>query len=866
MIRLLVKALYGLLLAFVLVICIGSFLFTTTPGLYTTLKLGKLFIPGKLSVRHLSGSLAKNLTIGEIEYHFEDITVKINDLTLNWDVKGIFNRQVHINDIRASKVLFNTEHKTPLHVVLKLPFALRASHAEVDALDIQVKDFVQHFYTVQGQVDFNQQGLALNALTFDTAQQAFAMQLSIAGDFPYATHAQLQMNSNQSRLNAKLSLDGDFNKLQWIGEMHGLYEVSLKGALKEGKNISQQLKWRKIEWSMNSANSLKSPEGSLNIQGTLPKIKLDVDATLLNKETKPWVVKGSIQGELPWSWHLIGQLNPAPSSSPDGLMTQLSLKGDILTNQQGHLDLTIAPGIYRLPKDSLVTSLPFKGGQIRATLSSQGLIGNGSVAIDDAKKLSLDFKLPNFNLSQQSVAKQTINANLSLQINTLDFLNKISPDIANPSGTVVASLKATGALNKLVFETALNLTKASLSIPILGLKLDNMNFSITGKHMQWQGTGSIESAGKQITLQGQGPLSTPLNATIKVSGSNFPLVNTKEYQIHISPQLELKITPTLIHLSGAIQVPYARILPQTFTNSTTLSDDVVFVTHQKTKHSTLKTSMDVHLEMGNDVELSLKGLHASLIGGVNLTQQTQGSIRANGELSVKKGQYKAYGQDLNIDQGQLLFTGGPWDSPGINLRASKKVTNNNDDFIASNQLFDFNTSNLQTPTIGTNVTVGVEVTGRLTSPRVLLFSVPAILSQADILSMLVLGRPASQANKAGGQLLLAAISSMNIGSANHGAQLIEQLKQNLGFDFNVKTTTSFNQRTNQLSDSTSFVVGKSLSKRIYLSYNVGLSQADPNVFTLKYLLNKFLSIQVSTSESGNGIDVFYTRSKEKAHD
>ena len=148
--------------------------------------------------------------------------------------------------------------------------------------------------------------------------------------------------------------------------------------------------------------------------------------------------------------------------------------------------------------------------------------------------------------------------------------------------------------------------------------------------------------------------------------------------------------------------------------------------------------------------------------------------------------------------------------------------------------------------------MGVEVTGRLTSPNILLFSIPSILSQSDILSMLILGRPASQANQSGGQLLLAAISSMNLGSRTNSTQLLEQLKQNLGLDFNMQTNSNYNQQTKQVSNTTAFVVGKTLSKRLYLSYNVGLSQVDPNVLILKYLLNTFFSIQVSSSKTGNG--------------
>ena len=78
----------------------------------------------------------------------------------------------------------------------------------------------------------------------------------------------------------------------------------------------------------------------------------------------------------------------------------------------------------------------------------------------------------------------------------------------------------------------------------------------------------------------------------------------------------------------------------------------------------------------------------------------------------------------------------------------------------------------------------------------------------------------------------------------------------------MQTNTNYDQRTNQFNDSTGLVLGKSLSKKLYVSYNVGLSQADPNVLTLKYLLNKFFSVQASSSTSGNGIDILYTEPRK----
>ena len=59
---------------------------------------------------------------------------------------------------------------------------------------------------------------------------------------------------------------------------------------------------------------------------------------------------------------------------------------------------------------------------------------------------------------------------------------------------------------------------------------------------------------------------------------------------------------------------------------------------------------------------------------------------------------------------------------------------------------------------------------------------------------------------------------------------------------------------------TSVVLGKSLSKRLYLSYNVGVFQENSNVLTLKYLLNRYFSVQVTTNNVGNGLDLLYTAS------
>lgn len=266
--------------------------------------------------------------------------------------------------------------------------------------------------------------------------------------------------------------------------------------------------------------------------------------------------------------------------------------------------------------------------------------------------------------------------------------------------------------------------------------------------------------------------------------------------------------------------------------------------------------------MGNDVVLAIKGLHGFLTGGIRVRQSPGSPLTATGELNIRDGKYTAYGQDLTIRQGQLLFTGGQIDNPDIRILAVRQFTNATNSFAGSNQLFDFKSDNIQTLNLGNNTTAGIEVSGQLSKPKIKLFSIPSNLSQADILSLLLLGKPANQASESGSQLLLTAVSALNLGSGAGGTQLLQQVKQNLGIDFNLQNNPQYNQKTNQSTNTNAVVLGKALSKRLYLSYNMELSRTDSNMLTLKYLLNKFLSLQVNASTTASGVDLLYNHQKD----
>ncbi|WP_232505552.1 translocation/assembly module TamB domain-containing protein [Legionella clemsonensis] len=569
-----------------------------------------------------------------------------------------------------------------------------------------------------------------------------------------------------------------------------------------------------------------------------------------------------INGTYPYQWQAKANL-PKPhllSPSLTGLDTIIIADASLSRYRTGQAHVIIKPGHYQFEEGNL-SKLPFAGGQLEAVLTPQKLALNGKLTIDKDKHLAITLKLPNLQLDKKLIANQVIEGNLRLKVNSLNFLQNLSSEIHHLEGQLKATLEATGTLGKPSLKGKIDLTHGQISLPDWGLNFHTMQMHLQSQNKRWKTTGSLISNNKPLTLYGEGIFDPRVSGTLHLEGDNLTLINTPEYLINVSPKLLLEMTPEALNIKGTVTIPKAQIKPQSFTNSVSLSEDVVFEGQEK-KATRLPVNTNIRLEMGEDVSLSVKGLSGALTGAIHLHQLSQEPLNATGDLTIKNGKYQAYGQDLTIDQGQLIFTGGSVLNPGLRVRAIRQFNNTSTVFSGSNQLLDFNTSNLQTMNFSGKTTVGIEVTGRLNSPKVELFSIPSTLSQADILSMLLLGRPASQANKAGGQLLLAAMSSMNLGSGANGTQLVEQLKQTLGVDVNLESNPQFDPKNNQITEKTSVVVGKSLSKRLYVSYNYGLAKTDSNVVTLTYLLNKFFSIQVNSSLAGSGIDLLYTHRKD----
>jgi translocation and assembly module TamB len=243
---------------------------------------------------------------------------------------------------------------------------------------------------------------------------------------------------------------------------------------------------------------------------------------------------------------------------------------------------------------------------------------------------------------------------------------------------------------------------------------------------------------------------------------------------------------------------------------------------QSAKAQTAKPpDIAIGFDLGEDFAVQGRGLTTRLEGKLDIRSTALNAPpRITGEVRTVKGQYRAYGQRLDVETGIARFN-GPYDNPALDILAIR-------------------------PNISQRA--GVQITGTAQSPRVRLYSEPA-LSDAETLSWVVLGR--ASATSGGESLLLqqAALALLGrLGSGSPGGGLASRFGlDEIGF----KGPGSGGDVRGS-----AVTMGKRLSKDFYLTYERSLSGTLGTLFVF-YDLTRRLTLRGQAGQQ-SGIDLIYT--------
>lgn len=412
---------------------------------------------------------------------------------------------------------------------------------------------------------------------------------------------------------------------------------------------------------------------------------------------------------------------------------------------------------------------------------------------------------------------------LQARLAELRWLEILAPALREVDGRLEADLALGGTLAAPDFSGTLQLSEGQAQIPAAGIRVEGgrLRARVHGLDRLTL-EGEAQSGEGRLLLGGElglRPEGLPW-ARLTLSGERFLAVRRPEAVVQVSPDLGLILEGRRVEIDGRLTIPMAHIeLRELPPSAVSVSRDQVIVDAPPTETSPWEVLARVRLVLGEQVRLSGFGLSARLAGEVEVAERPQQPVRAEGEIRIEEGRYKAYGQDLSVERGVLVFQ-GPADNPGLDIRAVRRV-----------------------PEYA--VTAGIAIGGTLQEPRSRLFSEPA-MEDSETLAYLLTGRPLSGASEADAGILMTAIAAFGV---EQGGVAAQQIGEAVGLDeVAIESEGAFEQ--------SALMLGKHLTSRLYLRYTVGLFER-ASTLVLRYKLTRSLSLETQTSGKAQGMDLIY---------
>lgn len=483
--------------------------------------------------------------------------------------------------------------------------------------------------------------------------------------------------------------------------------------------------------------------------------------------------------------------------------------------------------VYQLPEERLETALPLFALHVDGDV--QGLRGALEMGGDDGHT-TLELALPDWLPGQRLAEAQPLQGRFVLTAESLGWLSYIEPNLLQPAGRLQADVRLVGTLAEPVLRGGLDLQDGAVLLPAAGIALRGVELhgrSRDGRSLWLQGAaqsgeGSLELKGKLKAEQ-----LDRWRVELALNGENFELMRRVQARVLISPALQIIAQAGgadasgqvgSIQIGGTLSIPQADInLPRLPSTVSVSGDEIILDAEEEAMAQRWGLGMDLTLSIGERVRLEGYGFSGRLSGDVSMRGNSLEQMHANGEVNVHDGRYEAYGQNLRVQRGRLLFLNSSLDNPGLDVRAVR-------------------------PLIDPDQIVGVEVSGRMKDPRLRLFSEPA-LEESEALAWLVLGRPLNTASGADGDALYRAAFMLG------GARAARGIALQFGLD-----EISFEQGAS--SADAAVVLGKYLTPRMYLQYIAGLWDAG-NSLRLRYQLSSRWSLKLEQGSANSGADVNY---------
>ncbi len=567
-----------------------------------------------------------------------------------------------------------------------------------------------------------------------------------------------------------------------------------------------------------------------------------------------WRTQGTLQ-DLPLPWiELLGQTQIA----------NLGLKGDLLFGGQwdasGGETLKLSASLQRTSGDLQLqtdetASGPVKVGlrQARLEIRAQGEMVNAELRWDSERggKVTADFstRLQQHNGAWTWPADAPVSGTLDATLPPVGAWSMLAPPGWRMRGTLDAKASLSGTAATPVWSGKLQANDLALRSVVDGIDFSQgtLRATLDGQRLEideFKLLGAGGTSGGQLTVKGS-VVWLPASASASTAADRFRMdLVAQARELRLSARADRRLvmsgdlTATLagarLAIGGTLKADQALfIMPEDSTPR--LGDDVrvrrppvvhaVPSTAPQTSGVRVVPDIAITLDLGSNFEVRGRGLNTNLTGSLALRSnaETRQVPRLTGTVRTERGSYKAYGQQLDVEEGVLRFY-GPFDNPSLDILAIR-------------------------PNLPQRV--GVQVSGTALAPVVRLYAEPD-LPDADKLAWLVLGRSAANGGAESAMLQQAAMALLG----GSGPGITARLAQSLGLDSVSMGSASNTTSDGSTSSSATVTLGKRLSRDFYVAYESSMTGAMGTLYIFYDLSRRFTLRAQSGQQSA--VDLIFT--------
>jgi translocation and assembly module TamB len=437
---------------------------------------------------------------------------------------------------------------------------------------------------------------------------------------------------------------------------------------------------------------------------------------------------------------------------------------------------------------------------------------------------------------------------------SLAFLNLLSKQIQDVQGTVSMDVRLRGPVDALVPSGPVQIQRGQVRVKSLGQAFTDIavelqlaqdavrltQFAVHAGEGQFTGRGSVALQQYRVT-----------NIDLTFDADRFRVINTPQYRAALSGQLACSGSLQQPVVKGALNLVDTTARPDfALMKSGPAAPDPTILVVQNTQ----ELAAPAHSESPGAEEQAAPATappqndlysHLALDLTVTIPRDTwvhleEGTIELTGQLRAKKppaeelfltgaietvrGWYAFYGRKFRLESGNIVFTGATPIDPGLDVVARYTL-----------------------PGYQVDVVVG----GTVNTPTVTFRSEPQ-LEQADILSLLLFGKPANALSKGEKVSLQSQAMQAVVGSV--AGELQQALSQKLGVD-NLELDVGDSSGQSKVG------VGKYIAPGVFVSTSQQLGgQKSGQDVSIEYQLNDHWQLKASTTSRGdNGADILWQK-------